>query len=101
MSPVEKLNNHTAVSEVETGYYEKVCFQEREGSAQGKFTGSNSEAVQSDNAVMLQYAGFVVHPSSVCFSAQTLLLVVLYMTSYVICIISILNIHPGMCALML
>lgn len=101
MSPVEKLNNHTVVSEVETGYYEKVCFQERGGSAQRKFTGSNSEAVQSDSAVVLQYAGFVVHPSSVCFSAQTLLLVVLYIISYVICIISILNIHPGMCALML
>lgn len=61
MSPVEKLNNHTAVSEVETGYYEKVCFQERGGSAQRKFTGSNSEAGQSDSAVILQYAGFGVY----------------------------------------
>lgn len=101
MSPVERLNNHTAVSEVETGYYEKVCLQERGGAAQRKFTGSNSNAVQSASAFMLQYGGFGVHLSSVCFSAQILLLIVLYMTLYVICIISILNIHLGMCTLVL
>lgn len=54
VSPVEKLDNHTADSEVEPGYYEKVCFQERGGSAQRKFTGSNSNAVQSASAFMLQ-----------------------------------------------